>query len=877
MVYVLSANAGSSSLKISLYDTTQPPHLILTSSLSNITAPPAKFTFQRVDSAVQNEELSNVHDHASAFAHFLECLTKEAKIDSETVVAVCHRVVHGGDYTDPVLINDEAFHHIEKLSDLAPLHNGAALAVIKTCLTQLPHAKSIAFFDTAFHRSIPAYISSYAIDQKIAKQRGLKKYGFHGLSYSSILRAVSHFLQKPPTSLNMIVLHLGSGASVCCIRQGHSLDTSMGLTPLDGLPGATRSGAIDPSLIFHYTNKAGRISHNKDNAVHLHVTQAEQILNSQSGWKAIAGTTDFGDIIRRRTKDSAAQLAFDLLTDRILNFVGSYHLKLGGQVDALVFSGGIGERSQELRAFIGQKVECLGFTRVDQAKNENVDEKTEVVVDISASPGPKAVLVCRTDEQLEMAQHVTNLISMLGDKRLLSFMRLPTALVLLLNAALTSAQARTALAVGFVQPGHTPNPPFFTIPSATRLAISVAVCSGTTNSASPRFFVTNSSSTASPGSGGGENVFEIVLDHGHGSWTGVFPEGGVVGVEDAGDTRFEIGVSNGVPIHEVISTPPLFGDSTASQALLFSPPFSAPNQQDPTYPKYILPPGNLSAAIPPSNPINFTVIVSPTSNSLTSMQQTACMLKTQNSTGVVAKEGLWMRDSSGWRMEWLFTGLTAKTNYTVYAIESGYKVAGPIFFTTKSPSFSCPLVSQVPYCPSVGYATPLPPPPNPLVSYDGSSLPESISGPLISSLTNFTTSLTTFACGRDLYSPLVSCADCQRAYRTWLCTISFPRCADQDTSPSSAALLLSQPPNARNSAFPAGSNYTQLLPCLETCTATDRACPNFLGFRCPSPRFNAAESYGVGYVDSGADGVHGHGTPGMWSDNFGNVWCNSGQ
>ncbi|KAK7032817.1 putative acetate kinase [Favolaschia claudopus] len=413
---VLSANAGSSSLKISLYETTgstddnlEPVKLVLTSSISNISAPPAKFTFKVVGGTSKDEESSSIQDHASAFAHFIECISHEANIDQDHISHVCHRVVHGGDYHDPVLISDEAYHHIERLSDLAPLHNGASLAVIKTCLEQLPSAKSIAFFDTAFHRSIPAHISSYAIDQHIAKKRGLKKYGFHGLSYSFILRSVSRFLKKPVESLNLIVLHLGSGASACCIQHGQSLDTSMGLTPLNGLPGATRSGAIDPSLIFHYTNRAGRMSHDKNSAVQLHVTQAETILNKQAGWKALTGTTDFAAITARRAKDDPdATLAFDLFVDRVLNYVGSYHLKLGGKVDALVFSGGIGERSKELRALIGERIQCLGYASVDEERNIGVDSTEGVVVDVGAADSStKRLLVCRTDEQLEMARQCT--------------------------------------------------------------------------------------------------------------------------------------------------------------------------------------------------------------------------------------------------------------------------------------------------------------------------------------------------------------------------------------------------------------------------------------------------------------------------------------
>ncbi|KAG7444968.1 acetate kinase [Guyanagaster necrorhizus] len=407
---VLAVNAGSSSLKISLYalrgGTT--PCLLLTSSISSITAPPAKFSFKSVSTEPKNivSDILSITDHASAFAHFLHVLQGEADIDKGAIVNICHRVVHGGDYSDPVIIGDETLHHIERLSDLAPLHNGAALTVITSCISVLPNANSIAFFDTAFHRSIPPHIASYAIDQAVANKRGLKKYGFHGLSYSFILRSVAEFLDKSPTELNLIVLHLGSGASVCAIKNGLSYDTSMGLTPLNGLPGATRSGAIDPSLIFHYTNKAGRISHDPELATQIHVTQAEYILNSKSGWKSLTGTTDFGLVTRRAKKGSDMdQLAFNLFKDRILNYLGSYHLKLGGRVDAVVFAGGIGERSVELREAVADKLKCLGYSGVS-GDNGNVDSKSDhVVIDISeGTPETKRTLVCRTDEQFEMVR-----------------------------------------------------------------------------------------------------------------------------------------------------------------------------------------------------------------------------------------------------------------------------------------------------------------------------------------------------------------------------------------------------------------------------------------------------------------------------------------
>ena len=219
-------------------------------------------------------------------------------------------------------------------------------------------------------------------------------------------------ISKDKSSLNLIVMHLGSGASICAIRSGQSLDTSMGLTPVSGLPGATRSGLVDPSLIFHYTNRAGRMSHDRDAAVDVHVTLAETILNKKSGWKVITGTTDFGEITKRMkenaekvaagaaSEDEAKwQLAFDLFVDRIYDFVGAYYLKLGGQVDALVFSGGIGEKGIELRETVIDKMGCIGF-KLDQAKNASVDKEDGVVVDVGLNKQDHRVLVCRTDEQV---------------------------------------------------------------------------------------------------------------------------------------------------------------------------------------------------------------------------------------------------------------------------------------------------------------------------------------------------------------------------------------------------------------------------------------------------------------------------------------------
>ena len=202
-------------------------------------------------------------------------------------------------------------------------------------------------------------------------------------------------------------MHLGSGASVCAIHNGKSVDTSMGLTPLDGLPGSSRSGHVDPSLIFHYTSNAASLSFRATEAVEI--TDAEEILNRESGWKALAGTSDFREVAERaqtgKKEDEGARLAFNMFVDRILGYVGSYLLKLGGapKVDALVFSGGIGERSVDLRKAVLEKCKCVGFG-LDDAKNANVASTDGIVVEIGEGHEGMKSLVCRTDEQLEMAR-----------------------------------------------------------------------------------------------------------------------------------------------------------------------------------------------------------------------------------------------------------------------------------------------------------------------------------------------------------------------------------------------------------------------------------------------------------------------------------------
>ncbi|KAL5375187.1 hypothetical protein DPSP01_011393 [Paraphaeosphaeria sporulosa] len=411
MEIILSINAGSSSVKISVYKaepSSSRPHQLAEATIEGLTAPPVKLKYSRGDETIKGNELQDIASQEDAFKYILTHLENDPGLPelskTDDIHFTCHRVVHGGDYPATQIIDKETYHHIEELSDLAPLHNAPALSIVRAVSKMLPNAKNVAYFDSSFHATIPRHICTYPIDQKVAEKNKLRKYGFHGISYQFITDAVASHLKKDPKTLSIIALHLGSGASACCIKNGRSHDTSMGLTPLAGLPGATRSGSIDPSLIFHFTHSAGSLSHAA--AGHMHITQAEEILNKKSGWKALTGTTDFGEI--SSSDEEMKTLAFDIFVDRITNYVAPYFAKLDGEVDALVFAGGIGERGSKLRKEVVRGVECLGF-KLDAEKNEKPED--EVVVDISAADARFRTLICQTDEQLQMARGV------LGDRQ----------------------------------------------------------------------------------------------------------------------------------------------------------------------------------------------------------------------------------------------------------------------------------------------------------------------------------------------------------------------------------------------------------------------------------------------------------------------------
>ena len=253
---ILAINAGSSSVKISVYRAKkvgQPPTQLAAAHLAGLTAPPVTFNYSRGSEKVKDQVIKDITSQQDAFDYILQYIVNDYGLfevsQKDSITHACHRVVHGGDYPAAHVIDSETYHHLKDLTDLAPLHNAGALAIVEACATLLPKAKNIAYFDSSFHATIPEPLRTYPISPEIAKKNKLWKYGFHGISYAFITRSVAEYLGKSPDETSIIALHLGSGASICAIRNGKSLDTSMGLTPLAGLPGATRSGSIDPRSV----------------------------------------------------------------------------------------------------------------------------------------------------------------------------------------------------------------------------------------------------------------------------------------------------------------------------------------------------------------------------------------------------------------------------------------------------------------------------------------------------------------------------------------------------------------------------------------------------------------------------------------------------
>ena len=316
-------NAGSSSLKFKLFDMT-------------------------TEKLLKSVNIEHIGEEGSVFSNHHEAL-ESIDVDFSSLDAIGHRVVHGGEeFKEAVLINDKAINAIDKLSALAPLHNPANLEGVLVARNKAPKVAQIAVFDTAFHSTMPREAYMYALDYEMYEKHKIRKYGFHGTSHSYISKEAAKILNRDICELNLITLHLGNGASACALENGKSIDTSMGFTPLEGLIMGSRSGDIDPAIVLYMQRELG-----------LNVDEVDKALNKDSGLLGICGENDVRNIID--SKDEKAKLALDMMIRRIQKYVGAY-MALLGRVDAIIFSGGIGENS----AYVREKVlESQMFNKVE--------------------------------------------------------------------------------------------------------------------------------------------------------------------------------------------------------------------------------------------------------------------------------------------------------------------------------------------------------------------------------------------------------------------------------------------------------------------------------------------------------------------------------
>ncbi len=362
---VLVLNCGSSSLKWKLIDTAT----------------------RRATASGKVERLGGERTLEQAVAEALAALG-DRKVD-----AVGHRVVHGGDrFHDPALVDDSVLQAIEACVPLAPLHNPVNLAGIRAARARLGDVPQVAVFDTAFHHTLPRRASTYAIDPALASKHALRRYGFHGTSHAFVAREAARFLEAPLERLRIVSLHLGNGASACAIEHGHSVDTSMGHTPLEGLVMGTRSGDLDPGALLALARAEG-------------LEQVERLLNHESGLKGLSGVgNDLRDIEERAAAgDDRCRLAISVFAHRVRKYIGAYAAAMGG-VDLVLLTGGIGENAVAMRRRILQRLDFLGL-HLDDDRNADAKVSGERrVAEVSAEGSLVRALVVATDEELMIAE-----------------------------------------------------------------------------------------------------------------------------------------------------------------------------------------------------------------------------------------------------------------------------------------------------------------------------------------------------------------------------------------------------------------------------------------------------------------------------------------
>ena len=384
--HVLVVNAGSSSLKYQLIDATSG----LTVAVGLVSEIGGASRHRHETGGRRHEASLDVPDHGAAFAAARAALAEHGPwVGDDDLVAVGHRVVHGGRrFTEPVVVDDDVIAALQTLSPLAPLHNPANIEGIVRAQAAFPGIPHVAVFDTGFHRTLPPEAYTYAVPRAWRDEQHVRRYGFHGSSYAWVSRRTAALLGRDPADVRMVVLHLGNGASACAVDGGRSVDTSMGLSPAEGLVMGTRSGDVDPALGGYLARVSGLTAQDYDRA-----------LNRESGLLGLAGVSDFRTLVERREAgDAEAGLAFDVTVHRIRKYVGAYAAVLG-RLDALAFTGGIGERSAELRAAVVDGLGVLGLQLDAEANADGPAERR-----VSAGDSSAEVWVVPTDEEREIGR-----------------------------------------------------------------------------------------------------------------------------------------------------------------------------------------------------------------------------------------------------------------------------------------------------------------------------------------------------------------------------------------------------------------------------------------------------------------------------------------
>jgi len=400
-VKILVINTGSSSIKYQLFDMTD--EKVLASGLAEKIGEDEGLLKLNVISEHGDSQEKVVKgvipNHREALRQIVALLGHPGSgviQDKSEISAVGHRVVHGGEaFKAPVIINEEVISEIKKNIPLAPLHNPPNLAGIEVARSIFPDAPHVAISDTAFHQTIPAKAFLYALPYALYRNSGVRRYGFHGTSHSYVAERSAEYLGQPLSDLNMITIHLGNGASMAALKNGKCVDTTMGMTPLEGLVMGTRTGDVDPALPFFL---AGHLKMSLD--------EIDELLNKESGLKGICGTNDMREVLEKReTGDERAKIAVDIYTYRIKKYIGAYFAVLGG-LDGLIFTGGIGENAPVIRELCCRGLGRLGI-EIDEEKNNAAEEG---VREINSLDRGVKILVVPTNEELKIAQETKMVI-----------------------------------------------------------------------------------------------------------------------------------------------------------------------------------------------------------------------------------------------------------------------------------------------------------------------------------------------------------------------------------------------------------------------------------------------------------------------------------